>query len=203
MLKDDLFLERAGELIQGLINIDPKSYWYVPIPATDDEVIAQVADLYVELTPEQKNIFRNSVTNREVGENVSAVIDTFSTRMAMLAVRRQLPELLEKGVIAAAIALDWSWTPDARDVAWGFPILSHSARELGMDPHFFFDKAIEAAAEESSKKWLRLGASDVPLNSIGFAALAGPAGRVYYNVSSPIPKGHLVPGTGKLGSEDG
>lgn len=191
MMRDDEFLDRAGELLQQLTAIDPWEYWSSPLPSVQDDLISKVCELYVVATPLQCEVFLSALS-----EDISAVLGFFATRMAMLSVRQESETFLRHGLIARVIQSDWPWTDPRDAVVPGLVLIYHSAMKLKVDPNRLFATAAQVAVRQLTKDIVyppRVHATgDALLDAIWWEEAEGPAGLIYYRKGQPIPAGHLI-----------
>jgi len=192
MILDDEFLSRAGELLQLLKTLDPWEYWISQLPSNQDDLIAQVCDLYRAATPLQREVFVSALS-----EEVSAVLGFFATRMAMLSVRQESESILARGLVALVIQLDWPWTDPRDAVIPGLVLIYHSAMKLGVNPDRLFGAAVQVAIRQLTRDLIyppRAHATEDKLcDLVWWEEVDGPAGLIYHPKRQPIPEGHLIP----------
>ncbi len=128
-MADDLGQELLG-LIQQLEEI-PAAYGdQEPLPGPTDEKIGRMVARYRELTRARRIRWTTMLESRAA----RARLNMFARRMAMLAVRRQSPELLRDGLIAQMMTgfrLDQYY-----DLLMILSLLSRSARRLKLGEEF-------------------------------------------------------------------
>jgi hypothetical protein len=190
-MNDDDFLIEAGKSIQLLDTINRSEYWPSRLPSPLDQGIGDVCDLYLEATSLQRQVFMSGLSARSV-----IVLSDYSIRMAMASVRKNSEILLQRGLVALVIYLDWPWT-DPRDSFFSeLVMIHHSAVKLGADLDHLFHIAAQVAIRQSTRDLVYPPRGNTSggalLNHVWWAETEGPAGLIYYLRGQPIPEGHLI-----------
>lgn len=190
MIQDDEFLSGAVKLLDLLKEFEPMEYWTSQLPSPKDKIVAQVCDLYIEATPIQRDVFLSGLSER-----ISAVLGFFAERMAMLSVRQNSEAVLQKGLVALIIQLDWLWT-DPRDGAIAdLDLISVSATRIQYDPERLFGIGTQIAVRQFTKDYV-YARQHIPISEhdlregMIWEVVEGPAGLIYHRRGKPIPEGH-------------
>lgn len=187
-MNDEDFLIAAGEGLQLLKDVSPSEYWRSNLPSEVDESVADVCDLYVQTTSDQRGVLASDL-NQTAYFNLGA----FSVRMVMVSVRQNSKTLLLKGLVALIIKMKWPKT-DTREVLMDLAVLYHSAARLG-NPVALFHVATQYADTEKTRDlllgYLRRSSENKRLEVMGWKEAEGPSGLVYQFEGQPIPEGFL------------
>jgi len=175
--------------IIGFLNdSDNEEYWSSELPSLTDSKISEICDMYMRSDSSTKQILLSFLKQK-----ACFGLSTFSTRMAMLSVRKHSEKMLLDGLVALIIVLD-STRCDRREALMDLSILHNSALKLG-DPVRFFHKASEYAEEKGTKEvilnFLERNPENKRIEVMGWEEIKGPSGLIYRFGDQPIPKGHL------------
>jgi hypothetical protein len=163
-------------------------YWAARLPCAEDAKITEICAFYQQLSPRERIAFKNMIT-----QNGYFVLSAYSTRMAMLGVRKRQESWLIYGIVALTIG--WT-TPyvDQREILMNLAPLYHSAQIVG-DPRHIFEAGVQHVEDERLRQlilgFLDRDPRDQRPEAMGWEIIQGPSGLIYRFDDQPIPEGHL------------
>ncbi len=162
------FVEDVVRFLEGKKSV---AYYQEPLPSPTDEEMAGIVGRFVAATPEQREQFLRSLTNRQ-----RALFGIYGHRAATLAVRQKLGrQALLYALVGAAIAN--YQIPQKRRVELALAVYHHCARVLGFHPAELFAAAAEYASPEMAEMMRSFGKrGDVTLSKFGWRELKTPDG---------------------------
>jgi len=171
-----------------LNQLSAEKYWASRIPCEEDEKIAEICDLYRQLSLDERVIFEKELT-----QNGYFVLGSFSGRMAMLGAREKREIRLVYAIVALTIGFTTPYI-DWRETLMALAPVYHSACLVG-DPRRIFEEGVRHVEDERIRHlilgFLERDAQDQRLEAMGWKAIEGPSGLIYRFDDRPIPEGHL------------
>lgn len=173
--------EQISELLEKLhvSCASSESHGYVdfPYPSPLDELIERLVAAYKEAweldSPTRKRIL-DSVT-----VEVSNCLLVYGHRMAVLAVRQQSREPLEKALLALVVE---GFRCDARENMLILSLINHSAVKVGADPRQLFENAARYASPEVAqhlREFVSRRPEDKSIQAMGYSEETTPDGFRY------------------------
>lgn len=164
------FIEETTAYLQGKTTL---GYYRESLPGETDSKMEEVVARFMEAAPPQRETFQKSFAKPQ-----RALFGIFSHRAATLAARNGSPEVLLKGVVAAAIVN--YVIPDNRDVMIGLAVHHHCARKLDLDPADVFAQAAHYATPRMAELLIAFGKrDDINLRSFGWREIKTAEGIRY------------------------
>ncbi|MCD4738274.1 MAG: hypothetical protein K8R89_03320, partial [Anaerolineae bacterium] len=180
MKSQDLTYEH--EQIKYLESV-PDSYMQATLPCLADERIQEIVSETMNGTLEQRKEFYRTITSK-----ASGALQLFAERMAMLSVRKNSPDLLQKGLIAMTM-VNSAKPGDDRILAIRMSLLHHSAQKLGLNVEAFFEQSLQymsgislTAGEPAA--FLRRTPKNKRIQAMGYDEIEGPSGLIYTSPAS-------------------
>lgn len=161
------------ELNRYLGNHSTLDYYQQPIPSEIDRRMDEAVKLFISTAPADRETFQSSLT-----PSARSQFGIYGHRAATRANRDQQPDLLELGLVAAAIAN--YVVPDNRRVEISLAIYHYTAAKLGLNPLDLFTFAADYAADDLATQLVTFGSrGDITLRKYGWKEVDSPDGIQY------------------------
>jgi hypothetical protein len=169
-----LTIEQLRSLAGELASPACTGYLQRPLPNELDDRVAAMLDAYVKASTSAK-----SEITTTIGPEQTWGLLAYAERMAILSVRQQSRDLLEKALLALVVE-GFRW--DAREDMLILSLINHSAVKVGADPRQLFEGAARHASPQVAqhlREFIGRRPEDNSIQAMGYSEETTPEGFSY------------------------